>query len=216
MVKAVIFDMDGVLIDSQPIHYKADMTTLEKLGVSISLKQLEQYAGTSNPNRFARFKKDFGIEQSVEEITIIQESIIFDLIAKNNLRPIKGVKQLLDDLKLHNLKLAVASSSSHKFIDAVLTKINVKDYFDIIVSGEDLKNSKPAPDIFLATANKLNIAPFDCIVIEDSENGVVAALAANMKCIGYINPNSGNQDLSKATLIVNDFAKIDIHRVSLY
>ncbi len=216
MVKAVIFDMDGVLVDSQPIHYKADMIALEKLGVSVSLEQLQKYTGTSNPNRFARFKKDFGIAQSVEEITVLQESIIFDLIAKNDLQPIKGVKQLLDNLKLHSLNLAVASSSSHKFIDAVLTKINIKDYFDIIVSGEDLKNSKPAPDIFLATANKLNITPADCIVIEDSENGVLAAIAANMKCIGYINPNSGNQDLTKATLIVDDFTKIDIHRVPLY
>lgn len=216
MVKAVIFDMDGVLVDSQPIHYKADMIALEKLGVNVSLEQLQKYTGTSNPNRFARFKKDFGIAQSVEEITVLQESIIFDLIAKNDLQPIKGVKQLLDNLKLHNLNLAVASSSSHRFIDAVLTKINIKDYFDIIVSGEDLKNSKPAPDIFLATANKLNITPADCIVIEDSENGVLAAITANMKCIGYINPNSGNQDLTKATLIVDDFTKIDIHRVPLY
>lgn len=217
MVKAVIFDMDGVLIDSQPIHYEADTKTLEQLGVSISHRDLEKYAGTSNPNRFARFKKDFGIKESIERITALQESIIFNLIAKKSLYPIKGIKELLEELKSYNLKIAVASSSSHRFIDTILVKINLKDYFSIIVSGEDSENSKPAPDIFLATANKLNVSPSDCIVIEDSMNGVLAALAAQMKCIGYINPTSGNQDLSKATIIIDDFAKLSVnHIITLY
>lgn len=212
MVKAVIFDMDGVLVNSQPIHYKADIFTLKDLGIAIAQSDLEKYAGTSNPNRFANFKKDFSIKQTIEQITAIQQKYIFNLIAKENLEPVSGVKHLIKALHI-NTKIAVASSSSYKFVNAVLNKIGIINFFDEIVSGEDMINSKPAPDIFLATANKLNVFPSDCVVIEDSTNGVLAAIAAKMKCIGYINATSGNQDLSKADLTIDDFNKLDANQI---
>ncbi len=208
MIKAVIFDMDGVLIDSQPIHYEADRLTLSKLGVTVAHKDLEKYTGTSNPNRFAKFKEDFKIIQSISDITKIQEDIIFELISKQELTAISGIIELLEDLKINNIKMAVASSSSYRFINTILDKLDITKYFTEIVSGEDMKNSKPSPDIFLKTAEKLNVANEECVVIEDSENGVLAAISAGMKCIGYINITSGNQNLSKATVIIDDFKKI--------
>lgn len=213
MIELVIFDMDGVLVNSQPIHFKADILTLKSFGVNITQKELEPYAGTSNPDRFAKFKNDFGIKESINQITLTQQGIIFDLIAKQNLELVSGIENLLNDLKVHNLKLAVASSSSYKLVNTILNKLNIINYFDLIVSGEDMANSKPDPCIFLATANKLNISPSNCVVIEDSTNGVLASVAACMKCIGYINITSGNQDLSKADLIIDDFDKIDANQI---
>src|SRR5690606_5174684 len=92
-----------------------------------------------------------------------------------------------------------------KNIDLILQKLDIEKYFDFVVSGEQVVKGKPEPDIFLKVANHYSIHPKDCMVIEDSTNGVLAAKAANMFCVGYYNPSSGNQDLTKADLIIDSF-----------
>lgn len=124
---------------------------------------------------------------------------------EGNYQPISGITELLVSINKHNTTMAVASSSSIRFIEAVLRKLNIDKYFKLYISGEEIKKSKPDPDIFLKTAEMLQIKPKECIVIEDSKNGVIAAKKAGMKCIGYINPNSGNQDLSEANVVISDF-----------
>ena len=131
------------------------------------------------------------------------------LVDESGLKAISGIEALLKDLKLNHFQIALASSSSYVFIDSILDKIGIRDYFDYILSGEDLANSKPAPDIFLEAAKGLGCLPHQCIVIEDSNNGVAAAKAAGMKCIGYMNRTSGNQDLTKATVVIDDFNRIN-------
>ena len=118
------------------------------------------------------------------------------------------------DLYQRGIKMALASSSPRSHIDAVLKMFNLTDYFHAIVCGEDTKEGKPSPDIFLNAAKIINTLPEDCIVIEDSYNGVLAAKAANMKCIGFKNPNSGNQDLSNADKIVTSLEDINIETLN--
>ena len=96
------------------------------------------------------------------------------------------------------MPIAIASSSPRLFIEAVVEKIGIQQYFTIIVSGEEVERSKPEPDIFLKAARLLNVNPFECLVVEDSKSGTIAAKKAGMKCIGYLNLNSGEQDLSQA------------------
>ena len=205
MKKAVLFDMDGVLVDSQPIHFTGDRRLLEHCGVQVKEKDLEKYAGTSNPNRFKMFIDAYGFNHTLEEMDRVREDIMKQLVDESGLKAISGIEALLKDLKLHHFQIALASSSSYVFIDSVLDKTGIRDYFDYILSGEDLANSKPAPDIFLEAAKGLGCLPNQCIVIEDSNNGVAAAKAAGMKCIGYMNKTSGNQDLTKATVVIDDF-----------
>ena len=112
------------------------------------------------------------------------------------------------------IPIAIASSSPREFIEAVVKKIGIDQYFKILVSGEEIERSKPEPDIFLKAATLLNVSPTECLVVEDSKSGTIAAKKAGMKCIGYQNVNSGNQDLSNADFIVNDIKEIDIRKVS--
>lgn len=209
MKKAVLFDMDGVLVDSQPIHFTGDRRLLEYCGVQVKEKDLEKYAGTSNPNRFKMFIDAYGINHTLEEMDRVREDIMKQLVDESSLKAVSGIETLLNDLKLNHFQIALASSSSYVFIDSILDKTGIRNYFDFILSGEDLVNSKPAPDIFLETAKGLGCLPGQCIVIEDSSNGVAAAEAAGMKCIGYMNRTSGNQDLSKADVVIDDFNRID-------
>ena len=209
MITSILFDMDGVLIDSQPMHYEADISTLSHFGVSMSAAGLEKYAGTTNVDRYTRFKNTFHMESTVEEMVAFREACIMNLIQTTDVSPMNGIPKLLKSIRDCGLKAAVASSSSYDLIYAVLNKFGLREYFDQVVSGEDMEKGKPAPDIFLEAAKRLDSLPEQCVVIEDSCNGVLAACRAHMKVIGYINPNSGLQDLSSATEVIDDFSEID-------
>ena len=212
-ITSVLFDMDGVLIDSQPMHYEADIRTLARFGVRVTVKDVEKYAGTTNVDRYTRFKRDYQIGEEVARMVAFREKVILDLVRSENVGPINGIPELLKDIRDKNLKTAVASSSSYELIAVVLDKLGLKLYFDQVVSGEDMKNGKPAPDIFLKTAEVLGSAPSQCVVVEDSGNGVKAGIAAGMKVVGYINPSSGTQDLSGTSLVIQSFREIDAKKL---
>ena len=131
-------------------------------------------------------------------------------VGNEKLEPVTGIPGLLAEIKDAGLKLGLASSSGRDFIEIVLTKLDILDYFDVIVSGEEVEKSKPDPDIFLKTAGNLGVNPEDCLVIEDSRHGVKAAILAGMKCIGFRNPNSGTHDLSLADAVVHSITDIHI------
>ncbi|OOM74537.1 2-deoxyglucose-6-phosphate phosphatase [Clostridium puniceum] len=209
-MKAVIFDMDGVIIDSEPIHLEVDIQTMKDLDCNISKEELNKYVGTTNEYMFTDIKNRYKINKSIEEIISYRVEIAKRKIIKSDLEPIEGIRELLKDLKNKNIPAAIASSSPRDFIEVVVSKFRLNDYFSYIVSGEEVANGKPAPDVYIETAKKLGIPPKDCIVIEDSKNGVLAAKAASMNCIGFQNINSGDQDLSKADFIVKSIAEIRI------
>lgn len=209
MIKAVIFDMDGVLIDSQPLHYDADLSELKKLGINAEYKDVVKYAGTITEERFKLYKRDFSLDFDVNKAAAEREEIMKNIFSNSDVGSIAGVKELLKDLKYNGILTAVASSSNYELIYTVVDKLNIREYFDVILSGNDMKRGKPAPDIFIAAAEKLNMKACECVVIEDSANGVQAAVSAGMKVVGYINETSGKQDLSKATVIIDDFNKIN-------
>lgn len=208
-MKAVIFDMDGVIIDSEPIHFEVDKQTFKDLGYNVSVEELGKYVGTTNEYMLTEIKKKYNINKSIEEIISYKVEMTKRKVMESNLEPIEGIKELLSELKNKDIPTAIASSSPRDFIDVVVSKFKLKNYFKFIVSGEEVKRGKPAPDIYFETAKKLGINPRDCIVIEDSKNGVLAAKTAGMKCIGFQNANSGNQDLSKADIIVNSIKDVN-------
>lgn len=209
MLKAVLFDMDGVIIDSEPLHTRAFQDSMKQFGLNLTEEYCSQFIGRTDRYMAEVLIKEYQLQISAEEL----------LEAKNNKKkiyekeygypPVPFVKDLIQDLAAHNIKLAIASSSPMEGIQETAKSLGLTDYFDQYVSGMDLKHSKPAPDIFLKAASNLGVAPSDCIVIEDSTHGVAAAKAAGITCIGFYNPHSGNQDLSKADIIVEGFDEID-------
>lgn len=210
MIRAVIFDMDGVIIDSEPLHLKVEEDIFKKLGISITYEEHNTFIGTTSHYMWDRIKTDHNLTQALEELVELDRNTYLDFLNNTlDLEPIKGVKELIIDLNKNNIKLAVASSSPLNIIDRVLNLFELRNYFDYIVTGDYVSKSKPEPDIFLYAAKKLDVDPKECLVIEDSHNGVLAAKKANMKCIGYKNLNSGDQDLSKADLTINNFKNIN-------
>ncbi|MFE5317438.1 HAD family hydrolase [Paenibacillus sp. NPDC056579] len=210
MLEAVIFDMDGVLIDSEPLHFLVEQQAFAKLGLPATKEELDLYVGMTNPDMWAKVKERHGVELPLSELIEWQVEMKLSALKKSEEQAIDGVTGLLEQLKAGRIAVGLASSSPKVFIMAVLEKLGISEYFDCVVSGEEVPKGKPEPDVFLKAAELLNKPPHSCVVIEDSRNGTRAAKSAGMKCIGFQNVNSGEQDLSAADKIVHSMREITL------
>ena len=211
MIQAIIFDMDGVIVNSEPIHDKASDIVLKKYGIKLDKKTdneiNNEFRGCTEKFFWKTFSKRFGLKQNYKDLIKEKQLTYLDLIKKHT-EPVQGCSDLIKVLKT-KYKIGLASSSSAKEIDFILTKLKIKKYFDVITSGEFIEKSKPAPDIYLETATKLGVKPKNCLVFEDAVNGVKAAKAAGMKCIA-ITTSFGKKDLKEADLIIDSFKGFDL------
>jgi HAD superfamily hydrolase (TIGR01509 family) len=209
MLKAVIFDMDGVIIDSEPIHFEIDKRILRMCGINADDEMLLPYVGVTNPYMWNDLKQKYELPMSVDELMKLQSDIKIQVFSKSGLEAIDGIKELLADLKHHNIISAVASSSPRFFIETVLKTPNIREFFSDILSGEEVERGKPFPDIFLKTAEMLGVSPEECIVHRGFGTRRKGGFSAGMKCIGFTNPNSGSQDLSRASSIVSSISELN-------
>jgi HAD superfamily hydrolase (TIGR01509 family) len=210
MIQAFIFDMDGVIIDSEPLHFEVDLITARHFGAELDKETLERFVGMTNPEMWAVIRREYGIPHAVDEIIAFQSERKKRHLNESEIGPIDGIAELLEALRRHDVPVGLASSSPRAFIEAVLAKFGIRAYFSCVISGEEVASGKPAPDIYLEAASLLGVPPAACVVLEDSRNGVLAAKRAGMRCIGFANPNSGNQDLSAADRIVRSIRDIRI------
>ena len=215
MIQTVIFDMDGVIVDTEPVHRYAYFQHFSELNIEVSEELFTSFTGNSTRNVFQRVKTIFNLEDDVEELILRKRSLFNDAFDhKEDLELLEGVENLIKNLHENGVELILASSASKITIDRVFSRFGLHLYFSHIVSGEDFPKSKPHPAIFEFSAS-LSIAPKEnCIVIEDSTNGVLAAKAAGIYCVGYNSIHSKLQDLSKADLIINHFKELDYNTIA--
>ncbi|MDP8211151.1 MAG: HAD-IA family hydrolase [Candidatus Stygibacter australis] len=216
MIEAVIFDMDGVIINSERDHYLANQKLYKYLGISLDAVEYDRFVGLSSKIMWTEVREEFQLKQSVDELMGLAEKAIMEHFSNIELTATVGFMDLLDYINERSMKIAVASSSPLAMVNLVVDKLGIKDYFDLLVSGDQVEQGKPYPDIFIHTAALLQSQPGNCMVIEDSHNGALAAKRANMNCIGYQNPSSGNQDLSICDLVVNSFLGQDLENLLDY
>lgn len=204
MKKAYIFDMDGVIYDSEPIHARAKKQVLAEYGIDISAERLATFVGRSSRDFYGTMvEENPACGASWQELAKKKHDLYRKLLTEDrSIQAIPGVRELLERIKAAGYLIGLGSSSTMEMINLVLNRFDLKKYFSVVVSGDELPRSKPDPLIFLTVAEKLGVAPTDCVVIEDAGAGVAAAKAAGMYCIGYNNPNSGPQNLSGADMIV--------------
>ncbi|MCC6182999.1 MAG: hexitol phosphatase HxpB [Bacteroidia bacterium] len=182
-IKAVIFDMDGVLIDSEPLWRRVMIQSFNEIGIPLT----EEDCKTTTGSRFIEvikywFEKYQFHTLNPKDFEDLVVSRLCELIKiEGKLMP--GVIKVLDFLKNKSFKLAIATSSNEKLLKTVITELNIQSYFHTTCSAEYLKYGKPHPEVFLNCANNLGVIPSQCLVIEDSVNGVIAAKAAQMKVI---------------------------------
>jgi HAD superfamily hydrolase (TIGR01509 family) len=204
--KAVIFDMDGVLIDSEPAYLEMNMKLFSELGIEMDEENYKALVGLPSLPMWTMLKEKYNLKKEISEFMDYERKRMTEILDSGLIsRPIEGIYDLLKALKEKNFKLSIASSSAKENINFVMNKLNLINYFDFVISGEEVDKGKPAPDIFLRASGYFNIEPGKSFVIEDSANGIRAANAAGMKSIGFKNNNTNIQNLTDADLIIQNF-----------
>jgi beta-phosphoglucomutase len=214
VIRTVIFDMDGVLVDTEPLHHDAFFRHFAELKLPISDTEYATFLGGSTRNIYQRLQREYDLRMDVETLMLRKRELFnasFDEDTTLELLP--GARALIEDLHGAGVPLQLASSASKDTIGRVFRRFGLYPYFDHLVSGEDFPQSKPNPAIFLHAAQLAGVAPQECLVIEDSANGVTAAKAGGMYCVGYRSAHSGGQDLHHADLVVADLAELSAARI---
>lgn len=210
MIKAVIYDLDDLMVDSNPLHLRAWEKLLKVYGHEFSeLPESSQskFIGMRVIDISQEIIKYFKLGIGIQEFYGKRVEIFLELV-REELKPMPGLIQSIKLLKEKNYKLAIASSGAKKYINLVISKFQLGGIFDIIVTGDDVHKGKPNPETYTTACKKLNILPEDCVVLEDATVGIMAAKSAGCKCIGVKNPHTPPQDLSKADLILSNLKEL--------
>jgi len=210
-MEAFIFDMDGVIIDSEPLHSRVKMETFAHFGLPFDEDDLTQYMGRTSVDIFSDvLAKEHRTDVSVQEIVDYKHAHYLELAVGGALTAIPGSLDLIHRLREADVPLALATSSWRRVVDAILVQFDLTEAFQSVITGSELTKGKPDPAIYRLSAEALGIDPRACVVLEDTSAGVAAAKGAGMYCIGFRSPHSGVQDLSCADEIVDNLATIDV------
>lgn len=209
MLKAVLFDMDGVIVDTEPLHRKAYFKMFADVNIKVDEVLYTSFTGQSTINICKRLVDYFSLENAPEELVSLKRKH-FKYLFENDteLNLIDGVLDLIKNYHSNGIKMVVASSASMPNINRIFDRFDLNKYFVGKFSGADLKQSKPHPEIFIKAANHTGFSKPECLVIEDSANGIKAAHAAGIFCVAFKSPHSKSQDYSLANLVISDYKEI--------
>lgn len=215
MKNTVIFDMDGVIVDTEPLHKKAYYQHFGELGIEVDAELFSRFTGKSTRNVYQMIKEIFKIDTDVEALIQRKRTIFYGLFDSDPaLQLLDGVENLVKNLHSANFQLILASSAAKSTINRVFKRFDLFPYFSHLVSGEDFPESKPNPAIFIEAQRLSGNVKTSCIIIEDSTNGILAANRAGIFCVGYKSANSKNQNYELADLVIQHFDELDPTRIA--
>ena len=206
MISTVIFDLDGLLADTEPLHCRAYQMAFAERGVGLNANEYAEH-WVRNGKGIVDWVESRGLTVDPHGLRARKSEHYLTLL-ESSLRPMEGALELLDALK-GTRRMALASSSYRDAIDGVLAGLQIAPYFEAIVSGLDVANVKPSPDIFLKAARDLAVDPSECLVLEDAEKGVIAAHRAGMRCVAVPNDFTKYHDFSMATRVCSSLREVN-------
>ena len=206
MIKAVLFDMDGLLVDTEPLNVTVVTKICDELGIDLTPEEKHYCASGITNRKF--YSELFNNRKSKFDLNEVLNRTFktYDDLLKTEAKYFSGAINL-PKLLSEKYKLGLVSGSTRNQVNIILSKLDIENLFEVVVTADDITSSKPDPEGYLLAANKLNISPHECLVLEDGEQGVKAAKSAGMKVVGVI--NNSEQNLSLADLIVKDLTEVN-------
>lgn len=209
-MKAAIFDLDGVIVDTVPLHFKAWKRIFSEYGIEFTFDDYKKKVdGIPRIDGAKAILKDLD-EEKLRQVCERKQRYFLENVSKDKIKTYNSTVNLIKELKACGIKVAVISSSRN--LKMILRKVKLDKIMDAIISGDDIKKGKPDPEVFLTAADGLGIEPNECIVFEDAVLGVEAAKRARMVCVGIDRYNNPSR-LAKADIVVSDLAEVDFRRL---
>ena len=209
--------MDGVIVDTEPLHRKAYFKMFETFGANVSDELYAQFAGASTRKVCQTVIDRFRLDHTFEELQDVKRGYFKEMFYHDaDFDLIPGVRKLIEHYHENGVKLVLASSASPVTIEMVFEKFGLDPYFVGKISGAELKESKPHPEIFLIAAEISGEPKENCMVIEDSSNGILAAHRAGIFCSGFKSEHTHGQDYTLANLVVNDFKDLELDKMKIH
>ncbi len=208
MLRAVIFDLNGTILSDEDEYSLSFLRVLESLGVKPE-KNFSHTKGVGLKANWEFFKEKYNLKTdlTLDELSNLTQIEYLSLLPKVRLR--KGFVELVNNLRKIGVKIALASSNNYSVVQAVIDHFGIADFFDVITTMEEVSLSKPSPQIFTITAEKLGVEPYECLVFEDSKAGVEAAISAGMAVVGLARTKEDKEDLSDAHKIISGFSEFN-------
>ena len=214
MLKAVLFNMDGGIVDTEPLHPKAYHQMFDDVNINVDEDLYASFTGQSTINICKRLVDHFNLNETPEELVSLKRKHYKIFFENDDLELIDGVLDRIQDYHSNDVKLVVASSASMLGIKQIFERFDLNQYFSAKFSGADLKKSKPHPEIFIKAAESTGFSKSECLVIEDSTNGIKAAHSAGIYCVGFKSPHSSHQDYALANKIITSFEEISYSKIA--
>jgi len=205
--RLIIFDMDGVILDSEPLHKKSREMLYEELGIHAQDK-IPNPVGESSSGHWRKVIAVYRIKEDPYALEARQYHLVAQQIKEKKIPVSEGLYEVLDWAKRQGMLIGLASSSTRKLVEKTLHYLEIKNYFDYIVCGDEVETKKPAPDIYVNVLKEAGVLARQAVAVEDSAAGVEAAKNAGIFCFGYSNESSGNQNLLKADVIISNLEEI--------
>lgn len=216
MIKAVIFDMDGLMVDTEKLYSVALQNVAQKRGKNFTPELKRTMIGKAGMISMQIFKEHLGLSDDVLQLLNEREIAYGELLDKAELMPMHGLFNLLDLLDNLGLPAALASSSQRQWINVVIDKLGLDNRFKAIVSINDVENGKPCPDIYLLAAKRLSMPPQHCLALEDTPTGIEAARRAGTICVAVPNQYTIGLDFSMADMIIESLDEVESKVLTKY
>ena len=207
--RAVVFDLDGVLWDGEPLYHEAFNVVLESHGHTVTSEDYVNIIGHSVEAAWQWVLTHFQIREDPASFLRRYNEAVMDLLAQP-VEPLPGVRELLAELRRRGLPIGLASASLRQWVNATLRGLHIENAFDATVSASEVMNSKPAPDLYLAAAEKLGIPPAECLALEDTGAGIASAKAAGMFAVQVRASSTALPPLPQADLVIDDYSQFDL------